>query len=174
MADLKRNNIRMNETTITRDEILALFPNVAQTVADAIGCELEKVKLESSLIDDLGAESIDFVDILFRLQRHFKVKIPRGKIVEEARGGVSEREFEKAGLVSDAGIERLRVFLNEVPPERFKSPLNVADIPRLFTVETFCKLVIRQLQTAAVAFSRSPTLLQTQRETDSRGNRGVD
>ena len=71
----------MNETIITRDEILAVFPNVAQTVADAIGCEPEKVKLESSLIDDLGAESIDFVDILFRLQRHFKVKIPRGKIV---------------------------------------------------------------------------------------------
>ena len=139
----------MNETMITRDEILAVFPNVAQTVADAIGCELQKVKLESSLIDDLGAESIDFVDILFRLQRHFKVKIPRGKIVEEARGSVSEGEFEKAGVVSEAGVERLRVFLNEVPPERFKSPLNVADIPRLFTVETFCKLVIRQLRTTA-------------------------
>ena len=144
----------MNETTITRDEILAVFPNVAQTVADAIGCELEKVKLESSLIDDLGAESIDFVDILFRLQRHFKVKIPRGKIVEEARGSVSEGEFEKAGVVSEAGVERLRLFLNEVPPERFKSPLNVADIPRLFTVETFCKLVIRQQRATAVAAPR--------------------
>jgi acyl carrier protein len=150
MADSKWNNMRMNETTITRDEILALFPNVAQTVADAIGCELEKVKLESSLIDDLGAESIDFVDIIYRLQRHFRVKIPRGKIVEEARGSVSEREFEKAGVVSDLGVERLRVFLSEVPSERFKSPLNVADIPRLFTVETFCKLVIRQLRTTAV------------------------
>ena len=140
----------MNETTtISRDEILTVFPNVMQTVADAIGCEPEKVKLESSLIDDLGAESIDFVDIIFRLQRHFKVKIPRGKIVEEARGSVSEKEFEKAGVVSDAGVERLRSFLSEVPAERFKSPLNVADIPRLFTVETFCKLVIRQVRTAA-------------------------
>jgi acyl carrier protein len=134
----------MNETTITKDEILAVFPNVAQTVADAIGCEPQKVKLESSLIDNLGAESIDFVDIIYRLQRHFKVKIPRGKIVEEARGSVSEGEFEKAGVVSDVGVERLRMFLSEVPTERFKSPLNVADIPRLFTVETFCKLVIRQ------------------------------
>ena len=149
MADSKWNSKTMNETMITRDEILAVFPNVAQTVADAIGCELEKVKLESSLIDDLGAESIDFVDILFRLQRHFKVKIPRGKIVEEARGSVSEGEFEKAGVVSDVGVERLRMFLSEVPTERFKSPLNVADIPRLFTVETFCKLVIRQLRTTA-------------------------
>src|SRR5215469_7679818 len=141
----------MNETMITRDEILAVFPNVAQTVADAIGCELEKVKLESSLIDDLGAESIDFVDIVFRLQRFFKVKIPRGKIVEEARGSLSEAEFEKAGVVSSAGVERLRVFLSEVPPDRFKSPLNIADIPRLFTVETFCKLVVRQQRNASPA-----------------------
>lgn len=133
--------------TITKDDILAVFPKVAETVADAIGCELEKVKLESSLIDDLGAESIDFVDIIFRLQRLFKVKIPRGKIVEEARGSLSEGEFEKAGVVSDAGVERLRVFLSEVPSERFKTPLNVAGIPRLFTVETFCKLVIRQQRT---------------------------
>jgi acyl carrier protein len=95
----------MNDTSITKDEILAVFPKVAETVADAIGCEPEKVKLESSLIDDLGAESIDFVDIIFRLQRLFKVKIPRGKIVEEARGSLSETEFEKAGVVSDAGVE---------------------------------------------------------------------
>jgi acyl carrier protein len=139
----------MKDTNITKDEILGVFPQVAQTVADAIGCELEKVKLESSLIDDLGAESIDFVDIVFRLQRFFKVKIPRGKIVEEARGSLSEAEFEKAGVVSNAGVERLRVFLSEVPADRFKSPLNIADIPRLFTVETFCKLVVRQQRNAS-------------------------
>jgi len=141
----------MNNIDITKDEILAVFPKVAETVADAIGCEVEKVKLESSLIDDLGAESIDFVDILFRLQRLFKVKIPRGKIVEEARGNLTEAEFEKGGIVSDTGGVRLRAFLSEVPPERFKSPLKVADIPRLFTVETFCKLVIRQQRAAAAA-----------------------
>ena len=139
----------MKDTNITKDEILAVFPQVAQTVAAAIGCELEKVKLESSLIDDLGAESIAFVDIVFHLQRFFKVKIPRGKIVEEARGSLSEAEFEKAGVVSSAGVERLRVFLSEVPPDRFKSPLNIAEIPRLFTVETFCKLVVRQQRNAS-------------------------
>jgi acyl carrier protein len=145
----------MNDLNITQDEILAVFPKVAGTVADAIGCEIEKVKLDSSLIDDLGAESIDFVDIVFRLQRLFKVKIPRGKIVEEARGSLSEAEFEKAGVVSDAGVARLRAFLSEVPPERFKSPLQVVDIPRLLTVATFCKLVIRQ-QRAAPAAGGSP------------------
>ena len=145
----------MSDINITKDEIMAVFPKVAETVADAMGRELEQVKLESSLIDDLGAESIDFVDIIFRLQRQFKVKIPRGRIIEEARGSLSEAEFEKAGVVSEAGVARLRSFLSEVPPERFTTPLKVADIPRLFTVETFCKLVIRQ-QRAAVGASGSP------------------
>jgi acyl carrier protein len=143
----------MSDINITKDEIIAVFPKVAETVADAMGRELEQVKLESSLIDDLGAESIDFVDIIFRLQRLFKVKIPRGKIVEEARGSLSESEFEKGGVVTDAGVERLRAFLSEVPPERFKSPLNLADIPRLFTVETFCKLVIRQQRATSAPVS---------------------
>jgi acyl carrier protein len=139
----------MSDMDISKDDIQAIFPKVAEAVADAIGCEAEEVKLESSLIDDLGAESIDFVDIIFRLQRLFQVKIPRGKIVEEARGDLSESEFDKGGVVTEAGEARLRSFLDEVPPERFKSPLNVADVPRLFTIETFCKLVIRQQRAAA-------------------------
>jgi acyl carrier protein len=138
----------MNPTPITKEEVLAIFPQVAETIADAIGCDVDKVKLDASLINDLGAESIDFVDIIFRLQRQFKVKIPRGKIVEDARGSLSEAEFEKGGVVTDAGVARLKEFLSEVPADRFKSPLNVSDIARLFTVETFCKLVIRQQKAA--------------------------
>jgi acyl carrier protein len=144
----------MSDMDISKDDIQTIFPKVAEAVADAIGCEVEEVKLESSLIDDLGAESIDFVDIIFRLQRLFQVKIPRGKIVEEARGDLYESDGEKSGVVTEAGYARLRSFLSEVPPERFKSPMNVADVPRLFTIETFCKLVIRQ-QRATVAGGES-------------------
>ena len=143
MADSKWNSF-MTTTNMSKDDIMAVFPKVAENMADALGCDVDKVKLEASLIDDLGAESIDFLDIVFRLERAFKVKIPRGKILEEARGNLSEAEFDKGGVVSDAGVERLKAFLSEVPAERFKSPLAVADIPRLFTVETFCKMVVRQ------------------------------
>jgi acyl carrier protein len=141
----------MSNTNITQDEIQAIFPKVAEAMADALGCDLEQVKLDASLIDDLGAESIDFLDIVFRLERAFKVKIPRGKIVEEARGSLSESEFEKGGQVTEAGVARLKEFLNEVPAERFQTPLLVANIPRLFTTETFCKMVLRQQRAAAAA-----------------------
>jgi hypothetical protein len=72
------------------------------------------------------------------------VKIPRGKIIEEARSTLSEAEFEQRGVVSEAGTNRLKELLNEMPPQRFTSPLKVADIPRLLTTETFCNIVIRQ------------------------------
>ena len=144
-----------SNTEITKQEILAVFPKVAETMADALACDVEKVKPDASLINDLGAESIDFLDIVFRLERAFKVKIPRGKIVEEARGDLAESEFDQGGVVSEAGLARLKTFLSEVPPERFASPLKVADIPRLFTTETFCKMVIRQ-QRAAAASSAPP------------------
>ena len=146
----------MADIIITKEEIAAIYPKVAETMADALGCDVEDVKPDASLIDQLGAESIDFLDIVFRLERGFKVKIPRGKIVEEARGDLSESEFEKSGVVSDAGVARLKTFLSEVPADRFKTPMKVADIPRLFTTETFCKMVIRQQRAGTVSGSAQP------------------
>ena len=134
----------MSNQNISKEDILAIFPKVAETMADALGCDVEKVTPQASLINDLGAESIDFLDIVFRLERAFKVKIPRGKIIEDARGTLSESEFESGGVVSEAGAARLKIFLSEVPPERFKTPLKSVEIPKLFTTETFCKMVIRQ------------------------------
>jgi len=140
-----------NNNNITKEEIMAIYPKVAGIMADALGCDADQVKPDSSLINDLKAESIDFLDIVFRLERAFKIKIPRDKIVEEARGGLSEAEFEKGGVVTEAGVERLRLVLSEVPAERFTSPLNVANIPHLFTTETFCKMAIRQQRAASAA-----------------------
>jgi acyl carrier protein len=139
----------MTQQQPTKEEVLAVFPTVAKTIADALGCDVEDVKLDVSLIEGLDAESIDFLDLVFRLERAFKLKIPRGKIIEEARGDLPEAEFEQKGVVTEAGMQRLRTFLSEVPAERFPAPLKVAEIPRMFTAETFCKLVVRAQRSAA-------------------------
>ena len=133
----------MAQAEISKEEIAAIYPTVAATIADALGCDVDEVTPQASLIEDLNAESIDFLDIVFRLERAFKIKIPRGKIVENARGTLTEAEFEQKGVVTDVGMAQLRAYLSEVPAERFKSPMKVADIPRLFTPETFCKLVVQ-------------------------------
>jgi acyl carrier protein len=145
----------MAEAEITKEEIMAVYPTVAETMADALGCDVEKVKLDASLIEDLDAESIDFLDMVFRLERAFKVKIPRGKIVEDARGDLQESDFEQKGHVTEAGMQRLRAYLTEVPAERFKSPMKVVDIPRLFTPETFCRLVVRAKRAAQAESAKS-------------------
>ena len=137
---------------ISKEEIMAVYPKVAETMADALGCDVDQVKLDVSLIEGLDAESIDFLDMVFRLERAFKIKIPRGKIVENARGDLPEAEFEQKGIVTERGLAQLKSYLSEIPAERFKTPMKVADIPRLFTPETFCKLVIsaqREAQAAA-------------------------
>ena len=138
-------------TPITKEEIMAVYPTVAETMADALGCDVEDIKLDVSLIEGLDAESIDFLDMVFRLERAFKIKIPRGKIVENARGALSEAEFESGGIVTDAGMAQLRSYLSEIPADRFKTPMKAKDIPRLFTPETFCKLVITAQREAPAA-----------------------
>ena len=139
----------MSETEITKAEIEAVYPTVAETIADALGCDPEEVELDVSLIEGLDAESIDFLDLVFRLERAFKIKIPRGRIVEDARGDLPESEYEENGIVTPAGMVKLKAFLTEVPADRFSDPMKSADVPRLFTAETFCKLVVRSQRDAA-------------------------
>ena len=141
----------MAQNEITKQEIMAVFPTVSETMADALGCDVDDIKLDVSLIEGLDAESIDFLDMVFRLERAFKIKIPRGKIVENARGTLTEAEFEDKGVVTEPGLAQLRAYLSEVPAERFKTPVKVKDIPRLFTPETFCKLVIAAQREATAA-----------------------
>lgn len=124
------------------EEIQSVFAKVADIVADVLVIDITEVKEDSSLIKDLGAESIDFLDLVFRLERAFNIKIPRGQIEKEARGSLSEQEFEKDGYISEKGMEALKAYLSEVPADRFHANMKVAEIPSLFTVTTLCKLVV--------------------------------
>jgi acyl carrier protein len=62
----------MAEIAVSQDEIMAVFPKVAETMADALGCDVEDIEPDVSLIEGLDAESIDFLDMVFRLRRNFR------------------------------------------------------------------------------------------------------
>jgi len=132
-------------------DIQSLHPKVSQVICEALGRDIETLPLAARLIDDLGAESIDYLDIVFRLERTYGVKIPRGQITKDARGDLGEAEFQQGGVLTERGLERLKAFLPEVPAERFRPGLKVGEIPTLFTVETFCRLVLRARERAQVA-----------------------
>jgi acyl carrier protein len=133
--------------TISRDDIEAVYPRVAKAIAEALARDACEVRLESRLFADLEAESIDLLDIVFRMEHEFKVQIPRGRIIEDARGDLSEVEFERQGVLTDAGLKQLREYMSEVPPENFRPRMTIGDVPTLFTVGTMCKMVVRAMRT---------------------------
>jgi len=121
----------------------SIYPRVKVIVADVLAIDESEVEPNGSLINDYGGESIDFLDLVYRLEREFKVKIPRGQIEKEARGALEDEAFAENGKLTEKGMVQLREYLAEVPAERFKDGMSVAAIPTLFTVETFCRLVLR-------------------------------
>ncbi len=118
---------------------------VRAIVIDALGVDEAEVELKTRLIDELDTESLDFLDIVFRLERSFGINIPRGEIERKARGGLTDAEFEVEGMVTSKGLEALQHTMPEVDPIYFKDGLAMKDIPRLFTVETLYNIVLEKL-----------------------------
>jgi acyl carrier protein len=120
----------------------SVYPKVREIIADVLVIDEDEIALSSRLIGDLGAESIDFLDLVFQLEKEFGIKIPRGQLEKNARGDLTEAEFEKGGVLTERGLSALKTYLNEVPAEHFKAPMKLNEIPMLFTVGTFCKLIV--------------------------------
>jgi len=128
-----------------------IFNKVKDIIVDVLVIDEDKVQPASRLIVDLGAESIDFLDLVFQLEKEFAIKIPRGQLEKNARGDLTEAEFEQNGVLTEKGLVALKSYLVEVPQEYFKASMKTSEIPMLFTVETFCKLVDSALKAKAEA-----------------------
>ncbi|MGH9487601.1 MAG: phosphopantetheine-binding protein [Terriglobales bacterium] len=130
----------------TADRVLAsrhdeILGTVRSAVAEVLGREESEVQPSSSLMNDLNAESLDFLDLLFRLESAFGIKIPRGGIQRATQGSLTEAEFQQNGVLTAAALERLRVLMPEVNPAKLHVGLTSREIPALFTPETFARLV---------------------------------
>jgi acyl carrier protein len=121
-----------------------IYRTVCQCIAEVLNVDQAKVMPHASLIDELGAESIDFLDLIFRLETAFAIKIPRDGIRLAAQDGLRDG-FEHAGVLTDAGLERLRLLMPEVEAARLTPGLRSHQIPNLFTPETFVRLVAWRL-----------------------------
>jgi acyl carrier protein len=132
----------MSEATAaaTQDAPAQVADQVRQIVADALGKAVDEVTITSSLMEDLGAESLDFLDIVFQLEQTFGIEITRGEMERAARGDMSDDEFAPGGVISEAGLARLRELMPEADA-RIKPGLRPRQILSLFTVQTFVNLV---------------------------------
>ena len=118
---------------------------VRKIIAESLFIDLEQVKESSLLIKDLGAESIDFLEIMFKLEKKFNIKIPQREIEKQARGDMKPEEFEVEGLLQPKGIARLRELLPEVDPQKWRAGMALRELPALFTVGVFIGIVQRKL-----------------------------
>ncbi len=113
---------------------------VAQCIADALAIDVAGVRLDANLMSDLGADSLAFLDIVFRLEQAFDIQITRGEMERAARGDLTEEEFAPGGVISEAGLQRLRSLLPEAAA-RIQPGLRAGQILTLFSVQTFVNLV---------------------------------
>ncbi len=113
---------------------------VCQAVAEALGRPASGVRLDSNLMEDLDAESLDFLDIVFKLERRFGIQITRGELERAARGEMTDEEFAPGGVISPAGLDRLRELMPDAR-ERIRPGLRPMQILTLFSVQTFVNIV---------------------------------
>lgn len=127
-------------------EIEDIFVKVKAAIVDACDADEDEVTLEKSLIEGLGIDSIDLMDIIYNLEREFEVSIEIGNFEKLAKEKMPDQEFQVNGVITKEGLETLKSVMPEVPENRFVDGLTVYKLPYLFTVYSLCNLVKGKLQ----------------------------
>jgi len=120
----------------TKDEV---FLKVRTALVDALGVDEEEVTPQARLVGDLGAESIDFLDIVFRLEKAFDIKIPRGELFPEDI--LTNAEYVQNGRVTADGLQQLKARMPFADLTAFSANPAVQDFGNLLTVQDMCRYV---------------------------------
>src|SRR6516162_7016297 len=125
-----------------------IYEKVSATLVEALNVDEEDIKPTPTLQGDLGAESIDFLDIVFRLEREFGIKIPRGELFPESifQG---DPDFVQNGRVTEKGLAELRARMPFADLSQFEKDPEVGHISDLFTVELIANYIQGKLQNSA-------------------------
>lgn len=124
----------------TQEEI---FGKVQAALVGALGVDDDEVTPEARLATDLGAESIDFLDIIFRLEKAFDIKIPRGELFPE--NILTDAKFAQGGKLTAEGIAELRQRMPFADVESYAANPVVEDFGKLFTVKMICGYITKKL-----------------------------
>lgn len=120
----------------TKEEI---FSKVQEALVDALGVEDDEVTPEATLQDDLGAESIDFLDIVFRLEKSFDIKIERGELFPE--DVLTNTEYVQDGKLNEAGLAELKERMPFADLSKFEADPMVQNLGKHLTVDDMCRFV---------------------------------
>ncbi len=110
-----------------------ILKKVSETLSAALGIEEDEVRLESSLVRDLGAESIDFIDVIFRLEKTFDIKIPSGDLFPGHL--LNDERYVQNGKVTAAGLQELKTKVPYLDVDSFSRDPQVSKLGDFFTVQ---------------------------------------
>jgi len=116
-----------------------IYEKIQTALVEALGVDEDEVTPDATLTGDLGAESIDFLDIVFRLEKAFTIKIPRGELFPEQV--LTDANYVQEGRLTPAGLAELRKRMPFANLDAFAANPNVKEFPNLFTVDMICKYV---------------------------------
>jgi acyl carrier protein len=122
---------------ISRDEIVQ---KVQEVLIDALGVDDDEVTSEATLMGDLGAESIDFLDIVFRLEKTFDIKIPREELFP-AESMLSDPDYVSGGKLTEKGLDELRVKLPHTDLSGFEKDPDINKLADIFTVNAIVNYI---------------------------------
>lgn len=121
---------------VTKDEV---FNKVRTALVDALGVDEEEVTPQATMVGDLGAESIDFLDIVFKLEKAFGIEIPRKELSPEDI--LTNADYVQDGKVTPAGLAELKRRMSFVDFSKFESDPQVRNFSNLLTVGDLCRYV---------------------------------
>ncbi len=116
-----------------------VFAKVKEVLVDALGVDDDEVLEGATLTSDLGAESIDFLDIVFRLEKTFSIKIPRGELFPDDI--LNNPDYVESGKMTTKGLETLKASMPHADFSEFEKDPEVSMMPNLFTVGTIVNYV---------------------------------
>lgn len=128
----------------TKQEI---FDKIKSCLVEALGVEDDEVTPDATLIGDLGAESIDFLDIVFRLEKAFNIKVPRGELFPEDI--LTNSQYVRDGKVTSEGVTQLRERMPFADLDAFAANPNVKDFASQLTVQDMVRYVESKVEVAA-------------------------
>jgi len=129
---------------MSRDDV---FKEVQEVLVDALGVDDDEVTVDATLMGDLGAESIDFLDIVFRLEKAFGIKIPREELFP-AESMMNNPEFVKNGKLTEVGLQELREKVPHTDITEFQNDPDINKLGDLFTVGAIVNYVDSKLNAA--------------------------
>jgi len=118
-----------------------IFIDVCEVIESSTGINKNEIKLESTLFDELGVDSIDLVDILFELETLFDLELNISDIELKAKEELGDIPYEIDGVITEDGLKALRIHMTEIDSEKLEYGITIHQLIQLFSTHSLCKLV---------------------------------